>query len=95
MLRVAVLVKAEMLRGDLLQGEIFTVNVNAHGMTPDQRITLTNPQSGKQVACTVVRVEQPPQGLLFTIAFKFAERSPRFWPLPLPPLDWAVGQEPA
>ena len=82
---------------------LFTVNVNAHGgllespirMAPGQRMTLTNPQSGKQVACTVVRVAQPPQGSLFTIAFEFAERSPRFWPLPLPPLDWAVGPEPA
>jgi hypothetical protein len=97
MLQVAVLVKAEMPVGKCVQTQAFTVEVNAHGglfecparMTVGQRITLVNPQSGKEVGCRVVRVRRS-FGEGFTTGFEFEEHSPRFWPIGFLPLDWAV-----
>ena len=100
MLQVAVLVKAEMPAGKRVQTQAFTVVVNAHGglmespfrMTVGQRITLVNPQSGKEVGCRVVRVQKSSEEG-FTTAFEFEERSARFWPVTFPPVDWAVTEE--
>jgi hypothetical protein len=95
MLRVAVVVKAEMPAGNRLQTRALTVVVNAHGalmesphrMTVGQRITLVNPQTGKEVACRVVSVERSSEEF-FRTAFEFDQRNPKFWPVSFPSLDW-------
>jgi hypothetical protein len=100
LLQVAVLVRTEMPGGKRLQIQAFTLVVNAHGgllesplrMTVDQQITLVNPQTRKEAGCRVVRVEGPSKEL-FTIAFEFDQRSPRFWPITFPPEDWGVAEE--
>jgi len=61
-------------------------------MTTNQRITIINPQSRKDVGCTVVRIERPSSGL-FQAAFEFDQRSAHFWPIAFPPDDWGVAEE--
>jgi hypothetical protein len=97
MLKLAVFVRAEMPDGGRQQVRASTVMVNANGgllevpfrMTVGQRITLVNPESRKEVNCRVVRVQGPSAGS-FTTAFEFDGRSPSFWPVVHPPLDWAA-----
>lgn len=97
MLRLALLVRAEMPSGEQQKAQAFTVTVNADGgllevstrMTVGQGITLINPESQKEVRCRVVKVQGTMSGTFIT-AFEFEERSPWFWPVALPPLDWAV-----
>lgn len=100
MLQVAVLIKAEIPGGSLAQAHAFAAVVNAHGgllecplrLTVGQRMTLVNPQSGKEVGCRIVQVQRSSEGS-FTTSFEFDERSPQFWPVSLPPLDWGLTQE--
>jgi hypothetical protein len=100
LLQVAVFITAEMPGGNRVRAQAFTQVVNAHGgfldasfrMTVGQRITLINPQSGKQVGCRVVRVDKPSDGN-FPTAFEFDERNPHFWPISFPPVDWGVTEE--
>lgn len=100
LLQVAVLLVVEMPGGNGVRAQAFTQVVNAHGglldapfrMKAGQRLTLVNPQSGKQVGCLVVRVDASTEGY-FPTAFEFDERSPHFWPISFPPLDWAETQE--
>ena len=100
MLRLDVLVRLEMPEGKRLQTHAFTVTVNAHGgllespfrMTVGQKITLVNPQTGKEVDCRVVRVHSSSEKY-FTTAFEFDGPSPRFWAIAFPPLDWGATQE--
>ena len=100
LLQVPVHIRARMPDGNLVQTQAFTQVVNAHGglleapfrMTVGQEITLVNPHSRKEVGCRVVRVEGPLDGC-FATAFEFNERSPHFWPISFPPVDWGVTQE--
>jgi hypothetical protein len=100
MLRLRLLVRAELSGGKHLKAQAFTVTVNAHGgllelpsrMTVGQKITLINPQSKKEAPCRVVCV-QGPAGDSFATAFEFEQRSAWFWPVSFPPLDWAVRAE--
>lgn len=102
MLRLDVLVRFEIREGSPLQTHAFTVAVNAHGglmespfrMIAGQRITLINPQSGKEVSCRVVRVHRSSEGY-FATAFEFEQHSPQFWAIAFPPLDWGMTKEPA
>jgi hypothetical protein len=101
MLQIAVFIKAEVEAGKPVRTHAFTAAVNAHGgllesplrMTVGQKMTLVNPQSRNEVGCRVVKVQKSSsEG--FTTAFEFEERSPWFWPIASPPLDWAAKQEP-
>jgi hypothetical protein len=102
MLRLDVLVRFEIREGSPLQTHAFTVAVNAHGglmespfrMIAGQRITLINPQSGKEVGCRVVKVHRSSEGY-FATAFEFEQHSPQFWAIAFPPLDWGMTKEPA
>jgi len=102
MLRLDVLVRLHVQEGSPLQTHAFTVTVNAHGglmespfrMIAGQRITLVNPQSGKEVGCTVVSVHRSPDGY-FATGFEFEQHSPQFWAVAFPPLDWGITKEPA
>jgi len=97
MLRLDVLVRFEVSEGEQQQTHAFTVAVNAHGglmespfrMTMGQRITLINPQTGKEVGCSVVRVHRSSEGY-FGTAFEFEEPSPQFWAIAFPPPDWGI-----
>jgi hypothetical protein len=102
MLRLDVLVRFEMREGNRQQTHAFTITVNAHGglmespfrMVVGQRIVLINPQTAKEVGCTVIGVHASSEGY-FTTAFAFEQPSPRFWELALPPTDWRMSKEPA
>jgi len=95
MLQLAVLVRANMPDGRCVQVQAFTLAVNAHGgllespleLTANQRITIINPQSGKDVGCRVVRIERSSLALL-QVAFEFDHHSAHFWPITFPPEDW-------
>jgi len=71
--------------------------VNAHGgllesplnLADNQKFLLINPHSGKEVDCKAARVEGMASAL-YEVAFEFDQRTPRFWPIDLPPDDWAV-----
>jgi hypothetical protein len=99
-LQVSVLIRAEMPGGRCIQLQAFTSVVNAHGgllespvkLAISQRIVLINPHSGKEAGCRVVRVEGPTSAL-FEIAFEFEQRSPQFWPIHIPPEDWAMKEK--
>jgi hypothetical protein len=94
-LRVSVLLKADMPDGKPVEAQGFTLVVNAHGgllesplaVTANQKITLVNPQTHKEVACRVVRVKQGTSGLV-TMAFEFDAPAAQFWPVSFPPEDW-------
>jgi hypothetical protein len=97
MLWLDLLVRLKVGEGSGPQTHAFTVTVNAHGgllespfrTSVGQRITLINPQTGKEVACRVVEVHSSLEGY-FTTAFEFEQRSPQFWPIALPPKDWEL-----
>jgi hypothetical protein len=102
MLRLNVLIRFEVGEGNRQQTHAFTITVNAHGgllespfrMALGQSITLINPQTGKEIGCTVIGVHASSQGY-FTIAFEFTQPSPRFWEIAFPPTDWSMSKEPA
>jgi hypothetical protein len=95
--QVAVLIRATTMDNKPVQVQAFTSAVNAHGglletpleLSVNQRILLINPYSGKDVGCSVVRVEGPSSDL-YEVAFEFDSRSPQFWPITFPPEDWAA-----
>jgi hypothetical protein len=97
MLRLPLLVRVEMPGGECLKTDVSTVIVNAHGglleshlrMSVGQRIELVNPQSGKKVGCRIVSIKETSPNA-FALAFEFDQRSPWFWSLSVPPLDWAL-----
>jgi len=77
--------------------EAKTLVVNAHGglmeMTTHlhmgQSFLLTNPATGSEMSCRVVRVDE--SGMEhFYIAFEFDRTAPKFWPVTFPPADWGV-----
>src|SRR5271168_138528 len=78
LLQVNVLLSSELPGNKSYRVQAFTLVVNAHGglleapvgVTINQKITLTNPQSRKSVGCRVVRVEGPVNSN-FKIAFEF------------------------
>jgi hypothetical protein len=50
---------------------------------------LNNPQTGSEISCRVVRVEEA--GMEFyNIAFEFDRPNPKFWPVTFPPVDWGL-----
>ena len=86
LLQVAVVIRAETPEGKRVQAQGFTSSVNAHGgllksplkVVVDQRITVVNPHTGKEVGCRAVRVERA-SSELFLVAFEFDRPSPQFW----------------
>ena len=100
MLQVAVLMRATLPDGRSAQVQAFTVAVNAHGgllespvqLEANQRISLINPGSGKEVAGRVVGVGGS-GSTVHEVAVEFDSRSPQFWPIAFPPEDWATPEE--
>jgi hypothetical protein len=90
MLRLNVLVRLEASKGGPLQTHAFTVVVNANGgqlrspfrMDLNQKITLINPETGKEVDCRVVGLERTAED--YVVAFAFGQPDPSFWPMSHP-----------
>ena len=102
LLRLNVLVAFDLPEAGHRQTHAFTVYVNAHGgllespfrMTTGQRLTLINPQTGKEVHCTVIEVHRSADGF-YQVAFEFEMPCPQFWAIAFPPPDWGMTKESA
>ena len=97
MLRMTVVVLAEDEDRRQIQERGFSQVVNAHGgllqlkthLHVGQSFVLTNPKTGAEVGCRVVRTEE--SGMEFyNTAFEFDQPTPNFWPIVFPPADWGV-----
>ena len=102
MLRITVKVLAEDEERRQILEEARTQVVNAHGglmkmkshLHVGQPFLLTNPHTGSEMTCRVVRVDE--SGMEhFHIAFEFDRPAPKFWPVTFPPADWTALPEPA
>lgn len=97
MLRMSVMVLAENEQRRQIQEEAKTQVVNAHGglmtmkahLHMGQSFLLKNPQTGSEMSCRVVRVEETSTEY-FHIAFEFDRPAPKFWPVTFPPVDWGL-----
>jgi PilZ domain len=96
-LRMAVVVVAEDEERKQIQEKAETQVVNAHGgllrmrqhLHVGQSFLLSNPQTGSDMSCRVVRVED--EGLdFYKIAFEFDRPAPQFWSVTFPPADWVA-----
>ena len=98
MLQVPVIVKTKTRQGQNVEEETHTSVVNAHGglmklkmeLQAGQPIVLVNAKTKMEQSCRVVRVENPPGGGNFAVAFEFDRPTPHFWPITFPPADWDV-----
>ena len=96
-LNMAVHVLAENEERQQIRVEAKTLVVNAHGglmeMTSHlhmgQSFLLTNPATGSEMSCRVVRVDESGTED-FHIAFEFDRPAPKFWPVTFPPADWGL-----
>lgn len=97
LLRMSVVVLAEDEERHQIQVQAHTQVVNAHGgllqmkshIHVGQSFLLSNPGSGAEMSCRVVRTED--SGLdLYNVAFEFDRPASNFWPVVFPPADWAV-----
>lgn len=100
-LQVPVLVRAVCSEGESKQAQALTLMVNAHGgllesslkLAAEQKVPLSNPHSGRDVDCRVVRVEES-SASSYIVAFEFNVRSLQFWAVTFPPDDWINGNKP-
>jgi hypothetical protein len=97
MLSMAVHVLAENEERRQIRVQAKTLAVNAHGglmemkdhLHVGQSFLLTNPATGSEMSCRVVRVDE--SGMeQFHIAFEFDRPAPKFWPVTFPPADWGL-----
>ena len=92
---MAVLMRAEVSNVKQVRVQAVTLVVNAHGgllesplmVTANKDFSLTNPQTGKEAGCRVVRAKRTSSDSV-TIAFEFHEPKAQFWPVRSPPEDW-------
>lgn len=97
MLRMAVNILAENENRRQLQEQGFTQVVNAHGgllqlkahLHVGQSFLLTNPKTGNEMSCRVVRTEESGTES-YNIAFEFDRPAPNFWSIVFPPADWCA-----
>ena len=97
LLRMSVMVLAENEEHRQFQEEAKTQVVNAHGglmvmrthLHMGQSFLLKNPQTGTEMSCRVVRVDETGTEY-FHIAFEFDRPAPKFWPITFPPMDWGL-----
>lgn len=95
LLRIQVLVRAEIHGEPPLTEDTSTVEVNAHGalislamkVRPGQKLVLKNWATAIEQECRVVHIKDNPFGKnAVGIAFPYA--NPRFWNIDFPPPDW-------
>jgi len=97
LLRMSVMVLAENEEHRQMQEEAKTQVVNAHGglmimkahLHMGQSFLLKNPQTGYEMSCRVVRVDEAGTDD-YNIAFEFDRPAPKFWPVTFPPTDWGL-----
>ena len=97
LLRMSVMVLAENEERRPIQEEAKTQVVNAHGglmtmkshLHMGQSFRLRNPQTGTEMSCRVVRVDDVGTED-FHVAFEFDQPTPKFWPVTFPPVDWGL-----
>ena len=97
MLQIPIVVLAQTPERVPVEEETHTLVVNAHGgllklkmeLLQGQPIILSNPQTGAEQSCRVVRIDQPSPDY-FAVAFEFDRPAPKFWPVTFPPSDWGV-----
>src|SRR5215831_12215312 len=97
LLRTSVMVLAENEEHSQIQEEAKTQVVNAHGglmvmkahLHMGQSFLLKNPQTGSEMSCRVVRVDEAGRDD-YNIAFEFDRPAPKFWPVTFPPADWGL-----
>lgn len=97
LLRMSVWVLAENEERQPVRDEAKSQVVNAHGgllqmkshLHVGQSFLLSNPQTGAEISCRVVRVDET--GIEhYNIAFEFDHPAPKFWPVTFPPVDWGL-----
>jgi len=96
-LRIPVVVVAEDEDRKQIQEGAETQVVNAHGgllrmrqhLHVGQSFLLNNPQSGSEMSCRVVRIEEDGMDF-YRLAFEFDRPAPHFWPVVFPPADWTA-----
>jgi hypothetical protein len=94
-LRVAILVRAEVEGEPPLKEDTFTQVVNAHGalialamkVRPGQKLVLRNWGTAKEKPCRVIHVKENPFGKN-EVGIEFPFPDARFWNLDFPPPDW-------
>ncbi len=95
MLRIPILVRAEIEGEAPLEEDTFTMVVNAHGalialamkVRPGQNLALRNWGTAKEQACRVIHVKKNPFGK-DEVGIEFPSPNPHFWNLDFPPPDW-------
>jgi hypothetical protein len=94
-LRIPILVRANIPGEPPLTEDTFTSVVNAHGalivlamkVRPGQKLVLRNWGTAKEVECRVIHVKDNPFGKN-EVGISFSIPSPHFWNLDFPPADW-------
>jgi len=94
-LRIPILVRAEIHGEPPLKEDTSTLVVNAHGalislamkVRPGQKLVLRNWGTAKEQDCRVVHVKDNPFGKN-EVGIEFPFPNPHFWSLDFPPPDW-------
>jgi len=77
------------------EDQAFTISINANGcmillarpVTRAQKLSLVNPKTAEELACSVVYLGKKMDGKT-ELGLEFAEPSPLFWRIAFPPEDW-------
>ncbi len=94
-LRIPILVRAEIRGEPPLKEDTFTLVVNVHGalislamkVKPGQKLVLRNWHTAKEQDCRVIHVRDNPFGKN-EVGIEFPFPNPQFWSLDFPPPDW-------
>jgi hypothetical protein len=95
LLRVAILVSAQVPGQETLTEDTHTLVVNAHGalialamkVHPGQKLMLRNWATAKEQECQVIHVREMPEGKN-EVGIAFPGPAPKFWNIDFPPPDW-------
>lgn len=95
LLRIQVLVRANIPGEPPLTEDTFTIEVNAHGalielamrVRPGQKLSLRNWATAQEQEGRVVHLKDNPVGKNH-VGIAFAYPNPRFWSIDFPPPDW-------
>jgi len=97
LLSVPLRVSGKRMNGSVFVEHTHTLVVNAHGaliqlrevVHKGQPLTLLNVATGEEERCTVMDVNEGPNGVP-EIGIEFADVNPRFWRVSFPPADWST-----
>jgi len=97
LLSVPLRVSGKRMNGSPFVEHTNTLIVNAHGalillkeaVHIGQPLTLRNAATGEEEQCTVVDMNDGPNGIP-EVGVEFADSNPRFWRVSFPPADWSA-----